>query len=106
MLKIYAVCASGIGTSLFARKLIEDSIRDLGYDLDHFRISCVGFQETTGLNADLFITGSTIAKNIVDQPGTEKVVVKNMINDKEGMKTALAPVLEKAKEAGKIKMKE
>ena len=44
-----------------------------------------------------------IAANIADRPGVEKVVVVNMINDKEGMKKALAPVLERAEAAGKVK---
>lgn len=103
MLNLYAVCASGIGTSLFARKLVSDSVAELGYDMDDIRVSCIGMQEAIGTNADVFITGANIAKNIPDQPGVEKVIVVNMINDKEGMKKALAPVMEKALAAGKVK---
>lgn len=103
MYNMYAVCASGIGTSLFARKLITESVRDLGYDVNDIRVSCVGVQETIGTNANVFITGATIAKNIPDMPGVEKVVVVNMINDKAGMMKALAPVMERAAAAGKVK---
>lgn len=102
MYRIYAVCASGIGTSLFARKLITESIKELGYNMDGISISCIGLTEANGTETDVFITGSTIAANIADRPGVEKVVVVNMINDREGMKKALAPVLEKAAEAGKV----
>lgn len=103
MYRIYAVCASGIGTSLFARKLITESIKELGYNMDGISISCIGLTEANGTETDVFITGSTIAANIADRPGVEKVVVVNMINDREGMKKALAPVLERAAEAGKVR---
>ena len=103
MYKIYAGSASGIGTSLFARKLITESIEELGYDMTDISISCIGLTEANGTSTDVFITGSTIAANIADRPGVEKVVVVNMINDKEGMKKALAPVLERAEAAGKVK---
>lgn len=103
MYRIYAVCASGIGTSLFARKLISESIKELGYDMEDISISCIGLTEANGTMADVFITGSTIAANIPDRPGVEKVVVVNMINDKDGMKKALDPILKKAEDAGKVK---
>ena len=32
MYHMYAVCASGIGTSLFARRLISESVKELGYN--------------------------------------------------------------------------
>ena len=102
MYSIYAVCASGIGTSLFARKLISESVKELGYDVSGMTISCVGAQETVGTQADVFVTGASIAKNIPDKPGVEKVIVVNIINDKVGMKKALGPVLDKAYEEGKI----
>lgn len=103
MLTMYAVCASGIGTSLFSRKLIRDAVTALGYDPDDVKIGCIGAQEAVGTNTDVFITGSTIAKNIPDRPGVTKVVVVNMINDLPGMKQALEPVLERALEAGRVK---
>ena len=103
MYKIYAVCASGIGTSLFARKLITESIKELGYDMEGVSISCIGLTEANGTETDVFITGSTIAANISERPGVEKVVVVNVINDKRGMKGALAPVLERAAAAGRVR---
>ena len=103
MFTMYAVCASGIGTSLFSRKLIQDAVRELGYDTSDIRVSCIGVQEAIGTNTDVFVTGSTIAKNIPDMPGVEKVIGVNMINDLVGMKKALEPVLEKAEMAGKVK---
>ena len=102
MYHMYAVCASGIGTSLFARRLISESVKELGYNLSDIHISCIGMQEAAGTNADVFITGASIAKNIPDRPGVEKVIVVNMINDREGMKKALAPVLERALDQGKV----
>lgn len=103
MLTIYAVCASGIGTSLFSRKLIADAVSGLGYDPGDVKIGCIGAQEAIGTITDVFVTGSTIAKNIPDRPGVEKVIVVNMINDITGMKNALDPILKKAETAGKIK---
>lgn len=103
MYKIYGVCASGIGTSLFARKLITDSIKELGYDMSGISVSCIGAAEAKGMPADMFVTGSTIAKGIPPKEGVDIVVVVNMINDKPGMKKALEPVLEKAAAAGKVK---
>ena len=103
MFIMYAVCASGIGTSLFSRKLITDAVIALGYNTEDIRVGCIGAQEAIGTNTDIFITGSTIAKNIPDRPGVEKVIVVNMINDLAGMKNALEPVLEKAAAAGKVK---
>lgn len=102
MINIYAVCASGIGTSLFARKLITDAIKEMNYDLNDFNISCIGMQEAVGTSADIFITGSTIANNLQRKPNTNIVVVKNMINDKKGMIEALEPVLEQYCREGKI----
>lgn len=102
MYTVYAVCASGIGTSLFARKLISDSIKELGYDMKDFNIGCIGMQEAVGVRTDAYITGESIAKNIPDKENVEKVIVVNMINDKNGMKAALEPVLKRAVEAGKI----
>ena len=104
MYKIYAVCASGIGTSLFARKLISDSISELGYDTSDFVIKCIGAQESkTQTDVDAFVTGETLARGIPNKEGVEKIIVVNMINDKPGMKTALGPALEKAVLDGKIK---
>lgn len=103
MYKVYAVCASGIGTSLFARKLISESIKDLGYDLDGISVNCVGVQEAKGMPANVFISGESLAKTIPPRDDLDIVSVVNMINDKEGMKKALAPVLEKALAEGKIK---
>ena len=102
MVNIYAVCASGIGTSLFARKLINDSIKDMGYNLEDFNVSCIGMQEAVGTNADMFITGSTIANNLPKKDGVDIVVVSNMINDKKGMIEALTPLLEKYLEQGRV----
>lgn len=103
MYNMYAVCASGIGTSLFARKLITESVIELGYDISDIKVNCIGVQEAVGTNADVFITGATIANRIPDQEGVDKVIVVNIINDKVGMKKALEPVLMKAEAAGKIK---
>lgn len=102
MYKIYAVCASGIGTSLFARKLITESIKELGYDTDGFLVSCIGVGEAKSMPANMFITGESLAKNIPARDGIEIVTVMNMINDKVGMKKALEPILEKAAAEGKI----
>jgi len=103
MYKIYAVCASGIGTSLFARKLITESIKELGYDLSSVSVSCIGAAEAKGMPADMFITGQTIANGIPKKDGLEIITVVNMINDKKGMMAALEPVLEKVCKDGKIK---
>ena len=104
MYKIYAVCSSGIGTSLFARKLIGDAVVELGYDSSDFIIKCIGATESkTQTDVDAFVTGQTLANGIPDKEGVEKIIVVNMINDKDGMKAALAPALERAAVAGKIK---
>lgn len=104
MYKVYAVCSSGIGTSLFARKLISDSVAELGYDTTEFVIKCIGATESkTQTDVDAFVTGATLAKGIPDKEGVEKIIVVNMINDKEGMKKAMAPALERAVVDGKIK---
>ena len=38
MFTMYAVCASGIGTSLFSRKLITDAVIALGYNTEDIRV--------------------------------------------------------------------
>ncbi len=104
--RIFAVCGSGIGSSLFCRKLIKDSITELGYDVNDFAVSCIGQMEAktyTARDTDMLISGEAISKSIPDHEGVIKVVVVNLINDKEGMKAAIGPHLEKAAEEGKIK---
>lgn len=105
MYRVFAVCASGIGTSMFARKLISESIASLGYDMNEFSVKCVGVIEAKGMSAEMFITGDTLAKSIPPREGVEIVTVVNMINDKPGMMAALKPVLEKAEQEGKIHKK-
>lgn len=105
MYRVYAVCASGIGTSLFARKLISESIAELGYNLNEFTVKCVGVAEAKGMPAEMFITGDTLAKAIPPRSGVEIVTVVNMINDKPGMMAALKPILEKAEAEGKVHKK-
>ena len=76
----------------------------MGYDTADFVIKCIGAQESkTQTDVDAFVTGETLARGIPDKEGVEKIIVVNMINDKEGMKKALAPALERAVADGKIK---
>lgn len=105
MYRVFAVCASGIGTSLFARKLISESISALGYNINEFSVKCVGVAEAKGMPAELFITGDTLAKAIPPRQGVKIVTVVNMINDKPGMMAALKPILEEAEQEGKIHKK-
>ena len=102
MLKVYAVCAAGIGTSLFAKKIIGEAVEALGYDRSQFDIGCTSVREAkTHTDVDVFISVMSL-ESIIDSNSTTTLRVSNIINDLEGVKNAVEPVLEKAVEEGKI----
>ncbi len=107
MYTITAVCGSGVGSSLFARKAIQEAVKSLGYDLNDIKVTCVGAAEGKGAarETDIFIcAGKTIAERLVDS-GVPTCVATNFVNDVKGIAEVLKPLLEADEMAGKISKK-
>ena len=107
MYTITAVCGSGVGSSLFARKAIQEAVVSLGYDTTNVKVTCVGATEGKGAarETDIFIcAGKNIAERLVGT-GVPTCVAKNFINDVKGIAEVLSPLLEADEALGKIKKK-
>ena len=104
MYKITTVCNAGVGTSAFARSLIESAVTELGYDKSDFLVECTDISGASGLAVDLIVTTPSIIDRI--PPGFGKpvpaITVKSLVSGTEEMKAALTPYLEEAVTKGKI----
>ena len=98
MYKIMTICVNGVGTSIMAKKLVSNSITELGYNIKDIEIDEASLSKVESVSCNLIITTSGLSERI---PASVKshidvISVVNMISGKEKMKEALRPYLEKA----------
>lgn len=105
MYTITAVCGSGVGSSMFARKAITTAVANLGYDMKEITVTCVGAAEGKGAarETDIFIcAGKNIAERLIGT-GVPTCVARNFVNDVAGITEAIKPLLEADEALGKVK---
>ncbi len=103
--KITAVCRAGVGTSAFAKKLIETAVTELGYNKRQFIIDCNEVMFARGIREGIIVTQKTLLKSLPEPSGKLDAIIglDSIVKDVEALKTQLKPVLEKAEAEGKIK---
>ncbi len=103
--KITAVCRAGVGTSAFAKKLIQTAVKELGYDPRQFIIDCNEVMFARGIREGVIVTQKTLLSSLPQASGKLDAVigVNSIVKDVEALKAELGPVLEKAEAEGKIK---
>lgn len=98
MYKIVTICVNGVGTSIMAKRLVSNSIQELGYDLENIDIDETSMSKIDSVHCDLIVTTvgliSRIPQNVKDN--IHVVTVANMISGKNQMKEALKPYLQEA----------
>lgn len=90
-MRILAICGVGQGTSLLLKMNIEEVLKDLDQEAE------VDFADVTsagGDRANIIVTNPQLAPRL-EEHSAEVVVVKNYL-DKEEIRDALGPALEKA----------
>lgn len=104
MYKIMAVCNAGVGTSAFAKGLIETAIKELGYNVKDFKVECTELAGSGALKVDLIVTVETLKDRIKPSFGDPIpiVPVKSLVSGTEEMKEAIGPYLEAALAEGKV----
>ena len=107
MYKIMTICVNVVGTSIMAKKLVSNSISELGYNIKDIEIDETSFSKVETVSCDLLITTAGLGERIPDSVRShiDVVTVVNMISGKEKMKEALKPYLEKAANDGLISKK-
>ncbi len=104
MVHIIAVCNCGVGTSAFSRKLIYETVEELGFNKDEVKVECTEVSVVKGFKPDVIVTSNILVNRMPKVGGKLKAVigVKSLVKDKDGMKEGLLPVLEEACNEGKI----
>ena len=85
------ICVNGVGTSIMAKKLVSNSITELGYNIKDIEIDEASLSKVESVSCNLIITTSGLSERI---PASVKshidvISVVNMISGKEKMKEAL-----------------
>ena len=95
MVKIVAMCGSGIGSSLLVVMGIQRILKKNGYDERDFQFEQADTQTGKGLaaTADIIVTTPAF-ENAVDKDGPPAVFIKNLFSEPE-IEEKLMPVLKK-----------
>lgn len=93
-IKIVTVCNAGVATSLIAKGNVEKVVAELGYK-NQVRVDACDIGSANALDCDIIVTSKDLAKmiNTTFMQKIEIVTVANIVST-NGMKEALAPVLE------------
>jgi PTS system ascorbate-specific IIB component len=89
--RILAICGVGQGTSLILKMNIEEVVKDLGQEA---KVDFMDVSSATGDKANIIVTNPQLAPRL-EGHDAEVVVVRNYL-DKEEIREALGPVLERA----------
>ena len=107
MYRITTVCRAGVGTSAFAKKLVQAAVDELGYNLRDFQINCEEVNMARGITNGLIVTQKVLLSKMPEPHGNLDGVigVESIVKDVEALKTKIAPYLEEAEKKGKIHKK-
>ena len=102
--RITTVCRAGVGTSAFAKKLVQDAVEEMGYDRSQFLIDSNEVMFAKGIRDGVIITQTVLLDKLKANEKVDAVIgLDNIIRDKEQLIEQLTPVLAAAEAAGKIK---
>jgi PTS system ascorbate-specific IIB component len=91
MMRILAICGVGQGTSLILKMNIEEVVKDLGQEA---KVDFMDVSSARGDKANIIVTNPQLAPQL-EGHAAEVIVVRNY-TDKEEIRDALGPVLERA----------
>lgn len=106
MLKITAICGCGIGTSVFAKTLINSCCEELGYDTSCLSVNTDELGATRGVTSDIVVTSAglydRVAELLKDKPYVNVISVENICSGKDELREKIAPLFEKFEKEGKL----
>ncbi len=79
MLKVYAVCVNGVGSSLLLKMTVEKAFRELGIEADVKHIDAGQFK---GCRPDVCITTPALARTIGEREGMILITTTNFMDVK------------------------
>jgi len=91
MLKILAVCAVGVGSSLMLKMNANNILKNHGYKANIENTDMIG---ASGYTVDILITTNDVYKQIKKINAKEVIILDNMVSKKE-LEEKLIPVCEK-----------
>lgn len=91
MIKILAVCAVGVGSSMMLKMNANTILKKHGYKANVDNTDMVG---ASGFNVDILITTNDVYKQIKKINTKEVVILENMVSKKE-LEEKLIPIFEK-----------
>ena len=104
MFKITTVCRAGVGTSAFAKKLVQTAVSELGYDPKQFAINCDEVNMAKGIRDGIIVTQTTLLPKMPQPHGNLLGVigVESIVKDVDALKEKIAPYLADAEAKGLI----
>lgn len=92
MIKIYAVCGMGLGTSAILKSRLRSALNATGVD---YSLDVTDASAAAGLQADVIFTSAELAEKL--QKSATKVVVINNFVDREEIKAKVEEVVAELK---------
>lgn len=89
-MRILTICGAGQGTSLILKMNVEDVLSDLDYEA---KVDFTDVSSARGDTADIIVTNPELAPRLEGHQA--EIVVVNSYVDKDEIREALAPVLER-----------
>ncbi|MCI8566050.1 MAG: PTS sugar transporter subunit IIB [Lachnospiraceae bacterium] len=90
MLKVYAVCVNGVGSSLLLKMTVEKAFKELGIEADVKHVDAGQFK---GCRPDMCITTPALAKTIGERAGMILITTTNFL-DVKVLKDKISKALE------------
>ena len=81
MYKIMTICVNGVGTSIMAKKLVSNSISELGYNIKDIEIDETSFSKVETVSCDLLITTAGLGERIPDSDFEKIIGVLNNLKE-------------------------
>lgn len=88
MIKVYAVCGMGLGTSAILKSRLRSALDATGVD---YSLDVTDASAAAGLNADVIFTSAELAEGL--EKSASKVVVINNFVDREEIKAKVEEVV-------------
>lgn len=92
MIKVYAVCGMGLGTSAILKSRLRSALDATGVD---YSLDVTDASAAAGLHADVIFTSAELAEGL--KKSAEKVVVINNFVDREEIKKKVEEVVAELK---------
>ena len=106
MIRITAICGCGIGTSVFAKTLINESCDELGYDTSDLNVNTDEIGATRGVTSEIVVTSAAlydrVSELLQDKSYVNIISVENICSGKDELKEKIAPLFAKYAEEGRL----